>query len=429
MTALVGSAAATRTVYVARQPILDRAEKLYGYELLFRGGPTNAFTPGTSLDAASSSVITSALATFDLDGLVGQARAFFNVTEAVLEQELFLALPRERVVLELLEGVRPTPAVMQACQRARAAGYTLALDDFVLDPEHEPLLDVASIVKVDFRATKADDRALLADAARMRHLELVAEKVESADEVHHALELGYAYFQGYYFYRPEMVETTEVPPSALSRVRLLAEINAADVDFERLGEAVRSDVALVVKLLKYINSAAVGLRSRVQSVRQAITLLGEQTFRRWVALVTLATMSEGAPPELLQSTLVRGAFCERLARLARVPGDLDFFLVGILSSIDAVLRRPLLAVIGSLGIAPAVSSVLLANAKVREGDLSRKQSSPATSLLVLVRAWERADWAAVDVHREALGLELADVSRAYQDALRWAFETLLIELE
>jgi EAL and modified HD-GYP domain-containing signal transduction protein len=414
-------------VYVARQPILDRGEKLYGYELLFRDGPTNAFTAGTSLDAAASSVITDALATFDLDGLVGQARAFFNVTEAILMRELFLALPHERVVLELLEGVRPTPEVLRACRRARGAGYTLALDDFVLDPEHEPLLDVASLVKVDFRTTKPDDLALLADAARMRHLELVAEKVESAEEVRRALDLGYSYFQGFYFFRPEMLETTEVPPSALSRVRLLAEINAAEVDFERIGEAVRSDVALVVKLLKYINSAALGLRSRVQSVRQAITVLGEQAFRRWVALVTLATMTEGAPPELLQSTLVRAAFCERLGRAAQLPGDLDYFLVGILSSIDAVLRRPMLSVIGSLGVAPAVSSVLLTAAKVRDGELRARQESPPVALLVLVRAWERADWAGVDVHRAPLGLELAQVAAAYREALRWASETMQIE--
>ena len=418
----------TRTVYVARQPILDRAEKLIGYELLFRDGPTNAFTAGTPVDAASSSVITDSMAAFDLDGLVGPARAFFNLTEAILERELFLALPPDRVVLEILESVRPTPSVLQACQKARAAGYTLALDDFVLDDKNELLLDVASMVKVDFRATPPQQRALLATAARLRGLELLAEKVETADEVHHALELGYQYFQGYYFFRPEMLETTEVPPSALSRVRLLAEINAVDVDFERVGEAVRSDVALVVKLLKYINSAALGLRSRVHSVRQAITLLGEQAFRRWVALVTLATMTEGAPQELLQSTLVRAAFCERLARKAKVPRELDYFLLGILSSIDAVLRRPMLAVIGPLGVSPEVSSVLVESAKLRETELATKQSSAPVALLLLVRAWERAEWAAVDTHRAVLGVDVGDVAQAYQDALRWASETLQIEV-
>ena len=187
--------------FIARQPIFDTRLKVYAYELLFRGGPENYFQPRTQ---TSASVIADATTLLDLDMLAGHARAFVNVDELALRLGAARLLPSDRIVVEILETVRPTEDIVEICHELRAAGYLLALDDFEDHPSYEPLVKLAQFLKVDFKLTDSDARKVIADKYRGKDISLIAEKVETAAELQEARNLGFCYFQGYFFCRPSM---------------------------------------------------------------------------------------------------------------------------------------------------------------------------------------------------------------------------------
>jgi c-di-GMP-related signal transduction protein len=403
----------SRDTFVARQPIFDRAGVI-GYELLFRQGLDNAFPRGFSPSTASAMVIKDALLVFGFDVLTRDKLAFVNVTSHVLEQRLYAALPPGRTVLELLETEKATPVTVQAFREAKRAGYRLALDDFVFREDLAPLVELADIIKVDFLATTPETRRQIVSASSGGARAFLAEKVETQADVAEAQREGFAYFQGYFFARPEMVSRKERDPSKAIYLQLMSELQSEELDFERLEAVIRQDVSLSVKLLRYLNSAAFGWRSGVTSLRRALVLLGERAFRQWATLVAVIGLTHGRPDELALASLTRARFCELLAGplLGRGP-ELDAFLVGLLSLIDAVVGRPASEVLAELAVHADIQEALLA-----PGD------SPLAALLALSRAYERASW--VDVHQltATLGLQEARVRVAYLDALRWAGQAL-----
>jgi c-di-GMP-related signal transduction protein len=177
--------------FIARQPIFDEKLKLFAYELLFRASEKNAFQ---SRPEASSTIIVDSLTLFDLQALLGHAKAFINLDEAALQRGAARLLPPDRVVIELLETVVPSPEVIQHCRDLCASGYTLALDDFVDQPKWEPLLSIAKFLKIDFRASDGDSRRAMAQRFRPRGMQLIAEKVQTQSEVNEARSLGYTFF-------------------------------------------------------------------------------------------------------------------------------------------------------------------------------------------------------------------------------------------
>lgn len=412
-------------VFVARQPIFDKHRRVYGYELLYRNGTDNQFPKGTNFDAASSQVIQNTLSAFDLDHLVPGKRAFVNITRRVLVSEMFRLLPRDRVVIELLETIEADLEVLDVCQRARRDGYILALDDFVLRPQFGPLLTVADIVKVDFMATPPAMRKDLAERLRGRPLQLLAEKVETEGEVEEAAAIGYTYFQGYFFCRPEILTVGDIPPSKLGWLRILSELQRYPTDFNRLEAIIRQDVALPVKLLRLINSAGFGLGSKITSMRHALTLLGEDNFRRWASLVALASLAENRPAELFQTSLIRGRLCESLGKAAGMRHQVDLFLMAMLSVVDAVLGRPLGEVLDKLGLAPELKDTLLAFAQnTEDADLMRPETSTLRSAYALTLACERALWDAAEVHCQELRLPSTKVAEMCMEAIVWAENTV-----
>jgi len=395
-------------IFVARQPILDRKRCLVAYELLFRGGPENLF-PDADGDLASSSVIGGALFSFGLDALVGHRRAFVNVTEHVLVEELWTLLPRERVVLELLETVEPNADVIEACRAARAAGYALALDDFVMRPDYEPLIELADIVKVDFLATPSRERRLLAKTFGARGIELLAEKVETEEDVAEGIALGYGYFQGFFFERPEMVARSEIPVSKMNSLRLLRFLSEPEIDLDRVEQVIKQEVALSVRLLRFLNTAVFSWREPVRSIKQALLLVGEQRIRKIASLLVVATLADDGCSAAAQLSLQRAHWCETLAPHCGL-GDreLDAFLTGLLSLVDRMLGRPLAELLGELGPPADVEAALLRG----EGALG--------ALLQLAKAWERADWDRVARLAASLGIPEDALPSAYAEASEWS---------
>ncbi|HUI73830.1 MAG TPA: HDOD domain-containing protein [Candidatus Acidoferrum sp.] len=388
--------------FVARQPIFDKRLKVFGYELLFRAGPENFFRPH---EAAAGSVIADSLTLFDLQTLVGHARAFVNIDEASLLRDSARLLPKDHVVLELLETITPSAEVVAACAQLAEDGYTLALDDFFEHAKWEPLIETAEFIKVDFRVSDEDARRAISEKYLRRGKQLLAEKVETEAELKGARNLGYTYFQGYFFCRPAMVSTKEIPGNKLNYVRLLNAIAARELNFEKIEEIFRQDPSLTYRLLRYLNSPLKGFRSEINNIRHAITLLGEVEFRRWVAIVAVVSLSGGKPPELVRTALTRAYFCEEIARPAGMAAKgPDLFLMGLLSVTDALLDLPIEQVLKNLPITEEIREALTDG----EGQFR--------SVYEALLAYERADWATLSKAASRVGPIEEAIPRCYVSA-------------
>jgi c-di-GMP-related signal transduction protein len=394
--------------YIARQPIFDAGFDVFGYELLFRSGPENFFSYDHG-DTASRKVMSDSLCVHGLEALTAGRRAFVNVTRRVLVDELYSILPPESTALEVLETIPPDDEVIRACRTARENGYLLALDDFVFDPRYEPFLPEMDIIKVDWLATTATQRRAIASRAETGGFDVLAEKVESYDDVHEAARLGCRYFQGFFFCVPEMIASRDIPAVKLNYLRLLDQINRPMVDLDELEQIIHCDTGLSYKLLKYLNSVAFGLRHRVSSIRHAITLLGDKAVRKWASLIALTSLSEDKPSELCRTGLIRARFCELIGHDAGFRGrELDLFVLGLFSVVDALLDRPMAQVVADLKIWPEVKSTLLG------------ETTPLSPIFALALALERGRWDEVSRITSRLPLKDAQVPAAYESAILWA---------
>jgi c-di-GMP-related signal transduction protein len=364
--------------YIARQPIFDGRMKVFGYELLFRDGPKNAFSPAKH---ASSSVIVDSTMLYSLDTLIGSAKAFINLDLGALMNGAALFLPPERTVIEILESVEPTTEVIAACQDLCDKGYTLALDDFVDHAKWTPLTAMAKYLKIDFRISQGPVRAEVANRYLSRGMQLLAEKVETQEDQHDAQRLGYTLFQGYFFCKPNMVEGRDVPPNKLIYMRLLEAASAADAPQEKLEDIIKQEPSLVFKLLRYLNSPRMGLRTEIRSIHHAITLLGDREFRRWVTILAVVAMGSGKPSELIRMALTRAYFCEEISGpLGMTADSADLFLMGLLSVADALLDLPIERVLATLPVSDDLRFAL-----------SRKESR-FSDVYNTVLSYEHGDW-------------------------------------
>lgn len=395
--------------FVARQPILDRKSQVQAYELLARSGPENFFNEPDA-NKASAQVIAQSANVFGLESLAQGKRLFVNVTKKVLVDGLVKTLPSKQTVVELLETVPPDEEVIRACRELKESGYQLALDDYTDSEPMRALVALADVVKVDFRMHQGEARRALTQALARPGLTLLAEKIETREEHEEALQLGYQLFQGYWYQRPQMISAKDLAPSKLSRIQLIHALNQRGLDFDQLEKVLKTDVGLSVKLLKYLNSASFGFRGRIRSVRHALVLMGEQPFRRWATLLTLADLSESHPPALLAACLLRAHFCESLGPKGQA---LEYFLTGLLSCLDTLMGRPMKELTTQMMLPAQVKAAL-------EGD----HSQPAGKVLELALACELGDWTRAGAQELDLGLDEAKVRDTWFASVAWADQTM-----
>ena len=395
--------------FIGRQAILDQQKKVYAYEILFRSGLKNAFDPNLDGNVATQSVMVNAMLDFGMNKLVSDKRAFINFTEQNLLNRAPKLLPSENVVVEILETVQPTPEILQVVQELKEAGYKIALDDFVLMPGYEPLINMADIIKVDFRITTDPEERKNLREILPKHVRLLAEKIETEEEVQQALDFGYVLFQGYFFCKPAVLHQKRLTSNALSKMRLLREINRQNIDFSSITGVISSDTNLVHKLLTYINSAGVGLNNHVSNLKQATVLLGASGVRRWVTLVSLQTFSEDKPPELFTLSLLRAKFCEIIAGELKRPGLTSdtAFLLGMFSLLDVLLSLPMDDVLKEVSLSDELSDAL----RGKDNDLRR--------LLDLVVAYEKGDWETVITCCARENLQPEQLQPTYDKVLEW----------
>lgn len=399
-------------VFVARQPIFDRWLEVAAYELFFRYGGKD-FYDHLDGDQASSRVITDSLFIIGLKKLTGGKRAFINFTKNLLLDEVATILPPELIAVEVLETVEPDEEIVAACDKLKQLGYMLVLDDFALKIKFNPLIEMADIIKVDFIDTDQEERKSLVDWFATKKLKFLAEKVESRGTYDEALNFGYTYFQGYFFSKPVVLSGRDLPSYKVNYIKMIHEINRPDPDIDRIEQVFKADVSLSYKLLRCINSAAFGLRSKVTSIKHALILMGLRELKKWVSLVVLLGLGEDKPQELLTLSIVRARFCELLAPLMgfkdRAP---DLFMLGMFSLIDAFVDRSLSDILDEMPLSDEIKYALIG------------KGSTYSKVYDLVIAYEKGDWDHFSQLVADQKINEAELPKLYTESVEWSHNVL-----
>jgi c-di-GMP phosphodiesterase len=391
-------------VFVGRQPIYTQQLDVFAYELLFRRGemPHAGVTDGNQ---ATAQVLVNTFLELGLDTLVGAKRAFVNLTRDFLLQDYSLVFPTDRVVLEVLEDIAVDDDVLAALRNLSAQGYTIALDDFFYQEHLRPLVELADIIKIDVLASGRTTVAEQVELLRQYDVPLLAEKVETQEDFTYYKTLGFEYFQGYFFCRPDVVKGQRSPTNRLVILELLAKLQRPGTTFRELEALISRDVSLSYKVLRAANAAIYTQARKVESIHQALRLVGLTAMTNIVSLFLLANIDD-KPHELLVTAMVRAKMCEQLARLMQQGNSATFFIVGLLSVLDAFMDRPMPDILPALPLADEIVAALLAH----EGMLG--------ATLHCVLAYEQGDWEAV----HNLGCPRDLLVKTYLEALMWATE-------
>lgn len=391
---------------VARQPIFDANLRVKAYELLYRSESASTQATFDSAVHATAHVILNAFVDIGIEYVTAGAAAYINVPQAYLLAEHPLPAPEGRVTIEVLEGVEPSDEVLRRLQHLKEAGYRIALDDFIHRPELEPLVDIADCVKLDVMAIHPTALAEEVGKVRRPGVALLAEKVETQEDFDRCSALGFDYFQGYFFQKPRIIEGRRPSAVCLRLIETLSEVYADGADMAALSRIVSHDVALTYRLLRCLNSAAFSLRSKVESVSQAASLLGERKLRQWITLMVMTGVMN-KPHELIITSLLRASMCE-LIGLRSGNESSGLFTAGLLSVLDALLDQPMDDLLSELPLAPEVKRAIIG----RDGHLGK--------VLHVVLACERGDFTEghlVGVSEQDLG-DIMRRATSFADELR-----------
>lgn len=394
-------------LYMARQPIFERSQNIFGYELLYRNGNENFF-PGTDGDLATAAVINQSLFSIDAAEVTGGKRAFINFSRELLLSHIAFALPNRSIAIEILETAEIDDEIADVCRCLKQEGYMLVLDDFVYNENCELIFEFVDIVKIDLLATNPVERMRIIEKCSQHAIKILAEKVETPEMFKDAKNIGCDYFQGYFFCKPVIMVGKVLSSSQIARLRLLAELNCSEPDPVKIRRIVETEIGLAYKLLQYINSSALGVRNRIHSIDHAINMLGTKGLSQWITLVTMKGMLAGKPEELLTTVAIRAKFCELLTRKIDAQWDSDMFLVGLFSLLDVMLERPMAEILSKLPLTEMIKTALL-------GEENRYKL-----MLDIIRAYERCDWQQVDRLVKLLGVQGKEVAFCYRDALTWS---------
>ena len=397
-------------LFVARQPIFDARLRLYGYELLFRASRDNRFT-SEDQEHASLSVIANSFFVFGIGNLAGEARAFINFTRETLLNDYAFALPRNCLVVEILENVPPDDEVLAACARLKERGYVLALDDFDQRAKNEnvgALLDMVDIVKIDFAACNEYRRGEVRPRAVAARHQPAGGEGRVGRGPRPALDLGYGYLQGYFFAKPEVLVRQQAPALRAQRMEIIRELHRENPNMRKVEDLFKHDPDLSYKLLRHLNSAAFSFVSRIDTIWRAITILGERGMRAWASVVVLAGLGGDHLSEVIVTSVTRARFCELIGKELKLPAQTeDLFLMGLFSLLDVLMQCTMEA---------AISAVPLS---VEAADALMGKPNRFKKVLDLTRLYEQGRFAAAEELIWELGLASSPIHSLYMDAMEW----------
>jgi len=317
-------------------------------------------------------------------------------------------LPSQSVVVEILENIEPDEEVVKICTKLKKSGYIIALDDFVFSDKFQHLIELADIIKVDFLVTLGEERGNIITSVTNSHIKFLAEKVETRADFEQAVSLGYSYFQGYFFSKPEILSEKDVPSYKVQYIRILQEIHRIDLDYSRMEEIIKYDVAFSYKLLRYVNSAHFGFRQKVTSVKHALVLLGKRQVEQWISLLILRELGRDRPEEIVVLSVMRAKFGEILVQKMNLQKlSSDVFIMGMFSLLDCLLSRPMGEILKDLPIATEVKKALLG------------ADNQLGNIYDLILSYERGEWSKFTYYASKCNIEEEEVPDLYLQSFQW----------
>ncbi|MBT8146744.1 MAG: HDOD domain-containing protein [Gammaproteobacteria bacterium] len=387
-------------IFIARQPIFDNSSNVFAYELLFRSCQNNTAQVNDG-SVASSQVILNAFVDMCIQEIAENRQVFVNFTREFLVGDIPLPLSSKSLVVEVLEDVEVDDAVVNGLQQLSRKGYTLALDDYIFTDDKEPLFDNIDIVKIDLLGCDISKLEPEIQALKDRNIKLLAEKVETQEEFEYCKQLGFDYYQGFYFCKPMILTGQSIKPNRLTVLQILSKLQDPNCDISELESLISKDVAISYKILRIINSAFYNFRREIKSVREAIVALGLKTIRDWMCIIVLTDIDD-KPQELISQSLRRARMMQTLSEKCRLSSEIAF-ITGLFSSIDAIMDQPMDKILRQLPLADEIVKALT----VREGEFGE--------LLQSITRYERGEWDDLAIK----GLGSQDLIKSYIESITW----------
>lgn len=396
-------------VYTARQPIFNRNLSIYGYELLYRSSDNNYYD-GKDDNTSTAELIVNSFLIMKFKELTDGTRAFINFSNLLIENEIPFLLPKDQVVIEILESVEITDALIQALKKLKEEGYLIALDDFIFAERYTPLIELADIIKIEFNKTDIESQKTL---LRKYHnkIKFLAEKVETTEEYEMAYKMGYDYFQGYFFSKPVVVKGKEINGLNTSLIRIVQELNKEEPEFRRIAEMIQSDIGLTYKFLQYINVVFPNNKNKTFTMINALAYLGIPRVKKWIYLMMFREMQNNENKELIKNCLIRGKLMELVSTKLGTSKQTDFYMTGLFSSVHILLNKDMEESIIDLPLDQAVKEALLGKENLFKETLD------------FVISHEKADWSHMEETHllEQLNENNPDEYMSlYIEALKWA---------
>ncbi|WBW99127.1 EAL and HDOD domain-containing protein [Oceanirhabdus sp. W0125-5] len=400
-------------VYVARQPIFDKKQKVVSYEMLFRSNKVNCYN-GIDGNEATCDVISNTFVSIGIEKLTGGKKAFINFTEELLLNEIPTMLPKEYLVIEILETVEPSKEMLNVCRKLKGLGYTIALDDFVFKPKFQSLLEIVDIIKVDFIQTKGLARKRIVEMLSKYNIKFLAEKVETIADFNEAYNYGYSYFQGYFFSKPEIISEHDIPINNYTNIKVLQMIHNNDFSLKVMEDIIKRDISISYKLLRLINSSYYGFKSEIHSIKQAIIILGLDEIKKWISLIMIKKTCSVKYSELLTRTIVRARLGELIAPFTNLNDLLqDVFLMELLSDLNVILNKPMGEILEDLAINQEIKKAL------------NGENNDLGILHELLMSYQEGNWPKFEIFSQALDISGIDISELYIEALTWTNEFMV----
>jgi EAL and modified HD-GYP domain-containing signal transduction protein len=402
-------------VFVARQPIIDINGNLVAYELLYRNSDDNIF-PDIHPDKATIRVLVSTFLSMGVDTVVGEHTSFVNFTGVLLAQNIFTNLDADRIVIEILENVEITPSLISRIRELREMGFKVALDDFILDKQyevHRDLFELVDYIKVDFIDTDyAQRRKIEKFVMDFPNISLLAEKVETEAQYESAKKWGYTLFQGYFFAKPEIIKSTEIPMNIALHFEIIEKLNAETPNVAEIATLITHDMALTYRLLRLINTYAFGVPKKITSIKQAIVIIGVEGTKKWMYILTLYEMGEGTgkgrTKALVDNSLTRAKLLELVAIHKGKKNADEHFLAGMFSLINIIMKRDWEDILPKISLSDKVSKTL------------RGEQTEMTEFIQLAESLEYLDIQKSQLLAGEMGITMKELSKFSKDANQWA---------
>lgn len=392
-------------IFIARQGIYDKNGKVVAYELLYRNSMENSYNPLIEDEVSTYKVIEN-ISSFGLDILTNKKRAFVNFSEALIMKDIATLLPKENVVIEVLETVNPSEEIINKLLSLKDLGYYIALDD-VVEVEHiVKFIGVIDIVKFDFRLATSEARKKIAYICNKYNIDMLAEKVETSEELNEAKGLGYIYFQGYYYSKPSIFLGKDIAVKNTSIFMLLVELIKENYDIDKVEYIMKTDVALTYKFLKFINSSYFNFLQEIKSIRQAIILIGREELRKWLSILTVVEMSS-INAGYANIIIIRAKFCEEIANIISPNYVPQAFMVGLFSNMHQMIEKNIDYVVKELPLNSEIKNALLGEQNVLK------------DILDLALAYENVDSDKITEMRKKMSINEDLLWRLYSKSIEW----------